>query len=41
MAVVGHPAAAVSGTSGILLGGPKYAQYAVELGRPLTESMAA
>jgi hypothetical protein len=35
------PAAAVEGGAGILLGGPKYAAYEVEPGRPLTEALAA
>jgi PD-(D/E)XK endonuclease len=35
------PAAAVEGTTGIVLGGPKYAEYEIESGRPLTESLAA
>jgi PD-(D/E)XK endonuclease len=35
------PATAVEGTTGITLGGPKYAEYAVEPGRPLTEMLAA
>jgi hypothetical protein len=35
------PAQAVEGGSGILLGGPKYAAYEVEPGRPLTEPIAA
>jgi PD-(D/E)XK endonuclease len=35
------PADAVEGGSGLLLGGPKYAAYEVEPGRPLTEALAA
>jgi PD-(D/E)XK nuclease superfamily protein len=35
------PANAVEGTTAIVLGGPKYAQYEVEPGRPLTEMLAA
>ena len=35
------PADAVEGTTAIVLGGPKYAQYEVESGRPLTEMLAA
>jgi hypothetical protein len=35
------PADAVEGGSALLLGGPKYAAYEVEPGRPLTESQAA
>jgi hypothetical protein len=35
------PADAVGGGDGILLGGPKYAAYEVERGRPLTEAIAA
>jgi PD-(D/E)XK endonuclease len=35
------PASAVEGTTGITLGGPKYAAYEVEPGRPLTEMLAA
>jgi hypothetical protein len=35
------PAAAVSGTTAILLGGPKYADFEVECGRPLPTSGAA
>ena len=35
------PAAEVGGGSGILVGGPKYAAYEVEPGRPLTAAMAA
>ena len=35
------PAHAVEGTSGLRLGGPKYAQYEVEPGRPLIDSLAA
>jgi hypothetical protein len=35
------PAAEVGGGDGILLGGPKYATYEVEPGRPLTEAVAA
>jgi hypothetical protein len=35
------PAAAVQGGAGILLGGPKYAAYEVERGRPLSEALAA
>jgi hypothetical protein len=30
------PAGALGGTSGLLLGGPKYAQYEVESGRPIS-----
>jgi hypothetical protein len=35
------PAAAVEGTTGITLGGPKYAEYEVEPGSPLTQVLAA
>jgi hypothetical protein len=35
------PADVVEGGSGLLLGGPKYAAYEVESGRPLTEALAA
>ena len=35
------PATAVEGGSGILLGGPKYAAYEVEPGRPLPMALAA
>ena len=35
------PATQVGGGSGILLGGPKYAAYEVEPGRPLTTPIAA
>jgi Holliday junction resolvase-like predicted endonuclease len=35
------PADVVEGGSGLLLGGPKYAAYEVEPGRPLTVSIAA
>jgi hypothetical protein len=35
------PAGAVEGTTTIKLGGPKYAAYEVEPGRPLTEMLAA
>jgi hypothetical protein len=35
------PAQVVEGTTGITLGGPKYAEYEVEPGRPLTETLAA
>jgi hypothetical protein len=35
------PAQAVDGTTGIMLGGPKYAEFEVESGRPLTEMLAA
>jgi hypothetical protein len=35
------PADTVGGGDGILLGGPKYAAYEIESGRPLTESLAA
>jgi hypothetical protein len=35
------PATAVDGATGITLGGPKYAAYEVESGRPLITSMAA
>jgi PD-(D/E)XK endonuclease len=35
------PAEAVEGTTAIVLGGPKYAEYEVEPGRPLTEMLAA
>jgi hypothetical protein len=35
------PAVAVKGGSGIMLGGPKYAAYEVEPGRPLREVIAA
>ena len=35
------PAATVGGGDGILLGGPKYAAYEVEPGRPLSEALAA
>jgi ABC-type hemin transport system substrate-binding protein len=35
------PAKEVAGASCILLGGPKYAAYEVEPGRPLTEAIAA
>jgi PD-(D/E)XK nuclease superfamily protein len=34
------PAYAVEGTTAIMLGGPKYAEYEVEPGRPLTEMLA-
>jgi hypothetical protein len=35
------PADVVEGGSGLLLGGPKYAAYEVEPGRPLSEALAA
>jgi hypothetical protein len=35
------PAEAVEGGAAIALGGPKYAAYEVERGRPLTEAIAA
>jgi hypothetical protein len=35
------PADAVGGGDGILLGGPKYAAYEVESGRPLSDALAA
>lgn len=35
------PADVVEGGSGLLLGGPKYAAYEVESGRPLSEALAA
>jgi hypothetical protein len=35
------PADVVGGGSGLLLGGPKYAAYEVESGRPLSEALAA
>jgi PD-(D/E)XK endonuclease len=35
------PARAVAGANRIKLGGPKYAAYEVEPGRPLTETLAA
>ena len=35
------PAQVVEGTTGITLGGPKYAEYEVEPGRPLTKTLAA
>ena len=35
------PASEVEGGTKIILGGPKYADYAVEPGRPLTEMLAA
>jgi hypothetical protein len=35
------PAHAVEGGTGLRLGGPKYAAYEVEPGRPLTEPLAA
>jgi hypothetical protein len=35
------PAKEVQGTTAIVLGGPKYAEYEVEPGRPLTEMFAA
>jgi len=35
------PASAVEGGSSLLLGGPKYAAYEVESGRPLTTAIAA
>ena len=35
------PAEAVAGGAAIALGGPKYAAYEVERGRPLTETIAA
>ena len=35
------PADVVGGGSGLLLGGPKYAAYEVESGRPLGEALAA
>jgi hypothetical protein len=35
------PADVVEGGSGLLLGGPKYAAYEVESGRPLGEALAA
>jgi len=35
------PSAAVAGTTKIALGGPKYAEYEVEPGRPLAERIAA
>jgi hypothetical protein len=35
------PATKVEGGSGIMLGGPKYAAYEVEPGRPLTTAIAA
>jgi PD-(D/E)XK nuclease superfamily protein len=35
------PASEVGGSTSIVVGGPKYAAYEVEPGRPLTESLAA
>jgi hypothetical protein len=35
------PSHAIEATSGLRLGGPKYAEYEVEPGRPLTDSLAA
>jgi hypothetical protein len=35
------PAEAVEGGTGLLVGGPKYAEYEVERGRPLSELLAA
>ncbi len=35
------PADAVEGTTAIVVGGPKYAEYEIESGRPLTELLAA
>jgi hypothetical protein len=35
------PAVRVEGGSSILLGGPKYAEFEIESGRPLTELLAA
>ena len=35
------PAAEVGDGDGILLGGPKYAAYEIESGRPLSEALAA
>jgi PD-(D/E)XK endonuclease len=35
------PSHVVGATSGLRLGGPKYAEYEVEPGRPLTEMLAA
>ena len=35
------PADVVEGGSGLLVGGPKYAAYEVESGRPLSEALAA
>jgi hypothetical protein len=35
------PAAEVGGATGIVLGGPNYAAYEVEPGRPLTTAIAA
>jgi PD-(D/E)XK endonuclease len=35
------PAEEVEGTTAIVVGGPKYAEYEVEPGRPLTNSLAA
>jgi hypothetical protein len=35
------PASAVEGGSGIALGGPKYAAYEIERGRPLPRAVAA
>jgi len=35
------PSRVVNATSGLCLGGPKYAEYEVEEGRPLTEILAA
>jgi hypothetical protein len=34
------PSQAIAATSGLRLGGPKYAAYEVEPGRPLTEILA-
>jgi hypothetical protein len=35
------PSEVVEGSTGIMLGGPKYAAYEVEPGRPLSEALAA
>jgi hypothetical protein len=35
-----HPATEVGGATGIVLGGPKYAAYEVEPGRPLVAAIA-
>ena len=35
------PSHMIEATSGLRLGGPKYAQYEIDPGRPLTESFAA
>jgi hypothetical protein len=35
------PARAVEGTTGIIVGGPKYAAFEIERGRPLVELLAA